>query len=182
VENLEIVPSARASREDEFIGLLTAHKHQVFNLIFCIVHSLADAEDVFQQTSLALWQNFDQFQPDSDFGAWAATIARHRILNFLRTKRRERLYFSGSVIEQLADCPFDSGPQKGARLRALSECRQRLSDNDQTLVAHCYGGEPICSVADRIGRPVQAVYKSLARIRRMLFDCIERKLAQETHI
>ena len=67
MENLETVSSNCASRQDEFIELLTSHKHQIFNYIFCVLHSLADAEDVFQQTSIALWQNFAQFESNTDF-------------------------------------------------------------------------------------------------------------------
>jgi RNA polymerase sigma-70 factor (ECF subfamily) len=171
-----------ASREDEFIELLTSHKHQIFNFIFCILHSLSDAEDIFQQTSIALWENFDQFESNSDFAAWAKKVARYRTLNFLRSKRRERLYFSEDVISQLAECPFEPNDVQDKRLRALSECRQKLSGSDDALVSMCYRGDAIRDVADRIGRPVQAVYKSLGRIRRMLFDCIERTLAREGHL
>jgi RNA polymerase sigma-70 factor (ECF subfamily) len=142
---------------------------------------VSDAEEVFQQTSIALWENFDQFEPDSDFGAWAAKVARFRTLNFLRSKRRERLYFSDSIIAQLAECPFEPNDVQAKRLRALSECRQKLTSSDQALVALCYCGEPIRDVAAQIGRPVRTVYKSLARIRRLLFECIERNIAREGH-
>jgi RNA polymerase sigma-70 factor (ECF subfamily) len=171
-----------ASREEEFIELLTSHKHQIFNFIFCIVHSLSDAEDVFQQTSIALWEDFDQFRSNTDFGAWAMTVARFRTLNFLRSKRRERLCFSENLISQIAECPFESTEVQDTRLRALSDCCQKLSPKDQDLVAMCYRDDRIRSVADQIGRPVQAVYKSLARIRRALFECIERRIASEGHL
>jgi RNA polymerase sigma-70 factor (ECF subfamily) len=181
VENRDPIASECPLREDEFIELLASHKHQIFNFIFCILHSLSDAEEVFQQTSIALWENFDQFETNSDFGAWAAKVARFRTLNFLRAKRRERLYFSDNIIAQLAECPFESNDMQDSRLRALSECRQKLSSSDQALVAMCYRGDAIRDVAVKIGRPIQAVYKSLARIRRMLFECIERTLAREGH-
>jgi RNA polymerase sigma-70 factor (ECF subfamily) len=181
VDQPNAIPSPCASREEEFIELLTSHKHQIFNFIFCIVHSLSDAEDVFQQTSIALWQDFDQFKSNSDFAAWAMTVARFRTLNYLRSKRRERLYFSEDLIAQIAECPFESTEIQDTRLKALSECCQKLSPKDQELVAMCYREDRIRSVADRIGRPVQAVYKSLARIRRALFECIERQIASEGH-
>jgi RNA polymerase sigma-70 factor (ECF subfamily) len=182
VKKLDATAPPAVGGHAEFIELLTSHKHQIFNYIFCVLHSLADAEDVFQQTSIALWENFDQFEPNSDFGAWATKFARHRILNFLRSRRRERLSFSENLIEQLAECPFETNEEQAFRMRALGECRQRLTDSDQKLLSMCYGGEKIRNVATEIGRPVQAVYKSLARIRRMLFDCIERKVAQERHV
>ncbi|MCC7083961.1 MAG: sigma-70 family RNA polymerase sigma factor [Pirellulales bacterium] len=171
---------SRSHREDEFVDLLTRHKHQIFNLIFCMVQSLADAEDVFQQTTMVLWNKFDEFQPGTEFGAWASRVARFRALNFIRSKRRERVLFSEDLVVQLAETRFDSAEMQDARLRALASCREKLSQADQMLLSVCYGGgTTIREAAKLIGRPVGAVYDSLSRIRGALYDCIERTLAKE---
>jgi RNA polymerase sigma-70 factor, ECF subfamily len=177
------VASGRPSREEEFISLLTHHKHQLFNLIFCMVQSLPDTEDVFQQTTMALWNKFDDFQLGTDFGAWASRVARYRALNFIRSKRRERVLFSEGLIAQLAECRFDSAELQDARLRALAACREKLSQADQMLLAACYGREgTIREAAKIIGRPVGAVYDSLSRIRGALYDCIGRTLSREGYL
>lgn len=180
--NYEASTCATTDRREAFIELLTQHKHQLFNLIYCILQNSSDAEDVFQQTSLALWESFDRFQPGTNFGAWASQVARYRISHFLRSKRRDQLYFSDELIEQLAECPFESYEMQELRLAALSACRQKLSQADQRLIAICYGTSgTIREAASQIGRPAQAVYGSLSRIRNMLHDCIERRLAREGH-
>lgn len=172
-----------ADREEEFIALLTRHKHQIFNLIFCMLHSLPDTEDVFQQTSMALWSSFDRFEPGTNFGAWASQIARYRVSHFMRSKRRQRVYFSDALIQQLAACPFDSHEMQETRLQALAACRKKLSYSDQRLIELCYGGRgTIRNAAKQIGRPVQAVYGSLSRIRGALHACIERSLSREGHL
>ena len=63
---------APAKRKEEFIELITKHWHQLFNLIFCVVQNFSDAEDLFQQSTMALWADFDKFEPGTDFGAWAS--------------------------------------------------------------------------------------------------------------
>lgn len=165
-------------QEVEFLKLLARHKYELFNLIFCIVPSLADAEDVFQQTTLAIWSNFRQFQPGSDFMAWAGQVARYRAWNFARSKRRERLCFSEELVSELAEAPFESTEIQEARLQALARCREKLSMKDQNLLTLCYGGSTIREASVKLGRPVRAVHNSLARIRRGLYACIERTLAQ----
>ena len=85
--------NADACREDEFVRLLSEHRHVLFNYIFCVVQTLPDAEDVFQQTTLSMWNNFQRFQPESDFQAWAIRFARFRALNFIRSKRRHAHVF-----------------------------------------------------------------------------------------
>jgi RNA polymerase sigma-70 factor (ECF subfamily) len=173
----------RTEREEEFIELLTRHRHQIFNLIFCMVQSLPDSEDVFQQTTMALWNKFDDFQTGTDFAAWASRVARYRALNFIRSKRRERVLFSEGLIAQLAECRFDSAEMQDARLQALASCREKLSQADQMLLSVCYGGRgTIRESAKLVGRPVGAVYDSLSRIRGALFDCIERALSKEGYL
>jgi hypothetical protein len=43
----------------------------------------------------------------------------------------------------------------------------------------CYGGS-VCihDVAGRLGRSTQSIHNSLRRIRRVLFECVRRKIAQ----
>jgi RNA polymerase sigma-70 factor (ECF subfamily) len=164
---------------DVFLELLSRHRSELFNLIFCIVRTLPDAEDVFQQTAMAMWADFNKFQPGSDFMAWASQVARYRAWNFARDRRRERLYFSEALIQQLAECSDETSEVYEARLQALSKCREKLPIADQRLIQLCYGGGSIIAVAKEIGQSPSAIYSRLFRIRRALFVCIERTLARE---
>lgn len=167
---------------DDFIQQLGQHRNQLFGYIFCMVRNLPDAEDVFQQTSLTLWDKFDEFTPGTSFIAWAKAVARNKTLSFLRSQRRERARFSDEVIEQLAERDLWSPETLENRLSALARCRQKLSTMDQALLAKCYGAaSSIRDAAHQVGRPVESVYSSLSRIRRALFECIQRSLAKEFH-
>src|SRR5688500_5779106 len=49
------------------------------------------AEEVVQDVFLRLWQRAAQFDPQrSPFGAWFMAIARHRVLDELRTRGQAR--------------------------------------------------------------------------------------------
>lgn len=167
-------------RQDDFVRLLSQHRHVLFNYIYCVVQSLPDAEDVFQQTTLAMWDNFHRFLPESDFQAWALRFARYRALNFIRSKRRERVFFSDKIIHQFAENVAEPPQVQESRLRALASCKQKLPENDQQLVELCYGRcETIREAAQQLGRPLGAVYESLWRIRRALHACIQKTMARE---
>ena len=174
--------TATTDRKPEFIELMTKHWHQLFNLIFCIVQNFADSEDVFQQTTMALWADFDKFEPGTNFTAWASTVARYRVSTFIRSKKRQRVYFSEDLIEEFASTPLEPNAVHDSRLAALAECRKKLSSTDQELIALCYGGsDSIRDAAYRIGRPVESVYVRLSRIRSALYACIERCIAREQY-
>src|SRR5690606_24419742 len=136
--------------------------------------------DVFQETCIALWANFEQFEQGTNFGAWASRVAHHRSLNFLRSKRRGKMQFSDSLLSQLIDVPVEPYELHELRLAALATCRQQLSAADQELLVACYGsGAKIQDIAREIKRPSQSVYNSLARIRRALHHCVEKRLSRE---
>ena len=173
----------RRQRDDEFVELLTRHKSPLFRFIFSLIHSMTEAEDVFQQTTVTLWDKFSEYQPGSDFFAWACTIARYKTLNFFQSQGRERLHFSDAVIDQLASHEEWPSDFHESRLKALAACRDKLSAADQKLLVECYAGRgTILEVADRLGRPVGSVYSSLSRVRRVLHSCIQRTMASEGHL
>ncbi len=168
------------NRDDELVCLLTNHKRQIFGFIFALVHSIADAEDVFQQTCLVLWEKFDEFKPGTNFVAWATSIARFKAIDFLRARRRERMQFSPTLLNQLAEQTRARSEHFEARAEALAACQQRLSARDQQTLQACYAhGTSIREAAAKMHRPAGSVYDSLARIRRALLTCIERKLNRE---
>ena len=174
-----IKPMSR-SEPDELIELLARHKSQLFSYIVSIVHRVPDAEDVFQQTCIVLWEKFDQFQPGTDFVAWSSTIARNKSIQLLRTRDRERSGFSDALLSELAARQDDQNELFAARARALESCTKKLPVEERKLLELCYRRDTkIKDAADEIGRPVGSVYDSLSRIRRKLWECITRVLKSE---
>jgi len=167
-------------RDTQFVDLLAEHQGRIFRYIYCLVRSLQDTEDVFQQTAVTLWDKFPEFDPNTNFSAWACAIARFKALRHLETKGRQRLVFSEELLSELIQNDVCLPELHEARLRALARCREKLSDTDQRLLMACYdGNQSIIDAAKKVGRPVGSVYDSLSRIRRALYSCIERTLASE---
>ena len=54
-------------QKSEFAALLARHQAQLFGYIHSLVRDLDDADDLFQQTSLVLWDKFDLFDPSRSF-------------------------------------------------------------------------------------------------------------------
>jgi len=141
---------------------------------------LADADDVFQLTALALWRRFDTYDPSRSFLNWALGVARFEAATWLRTRDRDRLRFSDELtlllLDAVAELPED---EVSDRQVALPGCVDKLTETDRLLLTECYQRETdVASIAVRLGRSAQSVHNSLARIRRALHDCIERSIAR----
>jgi RNA polymerase sigma-70 factor (ECF subfamily) len=163
-----------------FAERLRQHRGRLFEYIHALVRNLAEADDVFQLTSLALWRRFDTYDSSRPFLNWAMGVARLEAFAWLRTRTRDRHRFSDEVTQLMLEA-FAELPEKEAsdREAALPGCVDKLTEADRFLLTECYHRETdVASVAARAGRSAQSVHNSLKRIRRALFDCIERSLSR----
>jgi RNA polymerase sigma-70 factor (ECF subfamily) len=171
--------AARDGRS-EFAVLLRQHQTQLFGYIYSLVRDLDDADDLFQQTSLVLWDKFAQFDAARSFISWACGVARYEVLNFVRARHRDRLYFSDELNLAMIEAQEALDVERLEERRdALSGCMRKLRERDLDLLEACYGRSvTIHEVAHAWGRSTHSVHNSLRRIRRVLFECVRRALAQ----
>lgn len=166
-------------RYDEFASLVRLHTSQMLAYINALVANWNDADDLFQETCLVLWQKFDEFIPGTNFLAWALRIANFKAMKFQSQKSR-RVAFIARVRDVLETEFTRRGEEDAtANLAALSGCMERLTTDDRRTVTLCYGDSvPVRQVAGTLGRSPESVHRSLRRIRKSLLDCIRRELRQ----
>jgi len=176
----EVPSPAESSKVERFAQLLATCQRQVFLYAMSLLHNAANAEEVLQETNLVLWRKFDQYQPGTDFGRWASSIAHYEVLKQREKKLRHERLFSDDFIESLAaDAPQRAGLLE-ARRQALLECLAKLSQADRQLVTCRYQPEANTrQLAEAVGRSVQGTRRALHRIRTALAACVERTLARE---
>lgn len=169
-------------RKAEFAEYLRLYQPRLYGYIHSLVRDLDDADDLFQQTTIVLWRKFDEFDRQRSFFSWACGVARLEVASFLRSRSRHRLYFSDELnlllIEAQEEMTHD---ELEDRRDALARCVTKLRQRDRELLDECYSGASgVPEVAERHGRTPQSVHNSLRRIRRALYECIQRTLAQES--
>src|SRR6185295_6388849 len=124
------------------------------------------AEDVFQRTSLILWQKFDQWDPAYDFLAWACGVAFYEVRNFIRVASRDPLR------ETLSKERTATLKQRDDRVAALQDCLKKLDQGERELLQRAYvDEESIRELAARDGRAAQTLYNRLNLLRKRLLEC-----------
>mgnify|MGYP002625967399 CR=1 FL=1 len=165
--------------QQQFADLFAANYQRIYGFVYALVLDVHEADDVFQQVSLVLWEKFDQFEPGTDFVAWANQIARYKVLDLRKKQSRDRLVFSEELQRELAQAAA-SLADDDRRAAALKQCIEKLRDEDRQLISRAYGNdEPARAIANDLNRPLTSLHNSLRRIRTALLACIERTLAQE---
>jgi RNA polymerase sigma-70 factor (ECF subfamily) len=173
---------ATSAKYKLFLRLFLQNERRLYAYIFTLLHNQSDSDDVLQETSLVLWDKFDALNPPNDFAAWACRIAYFKVLDFSKKRQRSRVLFGQALLDHLAETAIEQADalQLDDRREALARCIEKLSARDQELLGWRFAeGGTTRSAAEHIGKRIEAVYKSLARIRHALFECVTRALQSE---
>ena len=168
-------------RRDAFARLFAQHDRWLYAYLVSLLGSSAAAEEVFQEVCIVLWREYKTFELGTDFVRWVSVIAHHQVQRYRREQRRIGPQLSDAVVELVSRDAVERSDLLESRREALRGCLQKLSESDRSLVQHCYSDNHLSfkTVAEQLGRPSNTVYKALIRIRRLLYQCIERTLASE---
>jgi len=160
--------------DDLYVERFVAVQAKVFCYIATLLPNRSDAEDLFQQVALLLWQQRQQYDPARDFLPWALGIAHNEVRNFFRKKSRRGLHLSDGILDKLSETRHAAASRLESLLGRLEDCLARLTDEQRELVEACYLSDaPIKAIAAERNVDPAAFYKRLDRIRWILMDCIE---------
>jgi RNA polymerase sigma-70 factor (ECF subfamily) len=137
---------------------------------------------VFQEVCVVLWREYETFELGTDFVKWVSVIAVHQVQRFRRQQKRVGPQLSEAAVELISADAIERVDLLESRREALRRCMEKLPAHDRQLVRQCYGDSRATfkTVAEDLGRPVNTIYKALNRIRKALFNCIERTITVES--
>jgi RNA polymerase sigma-70 factor, ECF subfamily len=160
--------------------LYAQQERRIFAYVLSLVCNLDDTNEVVQETCVRLWEQFDEFDPSGDFGAWACSIAHYQVLSMRKKLRTSKLEFGLNFYEAVAEEMSAAVDALNERQRALSECLEKLTPQHRDFLRLCYSGQAkFKTIAGQLGRSLSATYSLLFRIRRIVHDCVEKKLTEE---
>lgn len=167
-------------RTAQFVRLLSENERRLKGYVLSLVPNWADAEEIFADTNARLWEQFDEFDAEGDFGAWACTIAHYLVLAYRKQQQRDKRRFSDMFIDMIAETTSELTGERDARFRYLAECLELMKDKTRQLVRAFYSGhETAEEIAERTDGTPASVYKAVSRGRHALHECIEQRLATE---
>ena len=168
------------SRTEQFVLLLAQHQEPVFRYIFSLVACEADARDILQETSLALYRKFDAYDASRPFLPWAYRFAYLQVQKHREKAARSPLLFSEDVMDLLAHDRERMEPELDQRLQLLNRCLAKLTPQDKELVTSRYamrqGAE---EMMQRFAMSRRTLFRNLELLRLRLHECVTRQLQSE---
>jgi len=169
---------AQVNQGDEKYSSFLRHylqaRRTIFTYVYMFVGNASDADDVFQDVCVVMWNKFDQFQPGSNFLAWAKQITRNLVMDYRKHHRRHRVRgLDDKMVDMLAFRYEHIQDQVGDRIDALKHCVEKLSFRDRDLVRRAYErNESVKDIAKECHVSLQRIYKRLGTVHGALLRCV----------
>jgi RNA polymerase sigma-70 factor (ECF subfamily) len=165
---------------ESLVLLLTQHQEPLFRYIFSLVACEADARDILQETSVAVYRKFDAYDAARPFLPWAYRFAYLEVQKHREKTARSPLLFSEDVLDLLTHDRAQMEPELDARLRLMDWCLAKLTPQDKELVTSRYalrqGAE---EMMQRFAMSRRTLFRNLELLRRRLHECVTRQLQSE---
>jgi RNA polymerase sigma-70 factor (ECF subfamily) len=163
--------------EEQFMRLFLEAEREILRYVMAIIPNVSDARDIVQETATALWKAVAKYDSSKPFIPWACRFALNEARMHLRSEARRRVVLEEDVTALLDARRTELTGHLDARREHLKDCLGRLPSDQRSLVRDYYfEDQSIETLAARLGRTAEAVYKSLQRIRQALHRCVAQKL------
>jgi RNA polymerase sigma-70 factor (ECF subfamily) len=162
---------------DDVLREFVKHRSNLFAFVLSIVRDFAFAEEVLQEVAVVVCDQWEDFQPGTNFSAWASRIVRNKIFNLNRVSRRELLLSPEAIagIERAAEAEPET-----SSLDAVRKCLEGVTDRIRSVLSMRYReGLSGAEIARRTKSTVTAVHMALSRARSVLARCVEARVARE---
>jgi len=165
-------------RSKTLVRLLTQHHQALQRYVHALVGNAEDANDVLQETSVALFQKLDQFDAERPFLPWAYRFAYFEVLKWRDYSANKPLALDNDVIELISKDRERGDMMLKHRMDLLPECFRLLPSRDLfTIRARYFDKTQANDLCSKLGFSRRTLFRELERIRKLLMDCIESKLA-----
>jgi RNA polymerase sigma-70 factor, ECF subfamily len=165
----------QTATQQRFLSLFLRSEREIFRYVAALVPNIADAEDIVQQTAIALWEKFDSYDPEQPFTPWACRFALNKARQWIERRQRWQVLLESGLAEELVQRREALRPEIEVRLCHLENCLSKLPKDQRELVeGYYYYRTGIEALSENCGRTVQATYKALQRIRQTLLTCVDR--------
>lgn len=132
-----------------------------------------EAEDIVQDTVMAVAEKYETMPPDSNFAGWAYSILENKLRLFFRNRKydREKLAWYGQHASGAN--PTSADPDLKTRLTACLKKICRTNRRYARILALYYQGYTTKEICDRLGITPNNTYVIFSRAKSMLKACLD---------
>ena len=174
----DLVLRYQQGQTEAFDQLFDRHSMSVYNFASSMLGDAVAAEDVMQDTFMAVARTVGAYTPRGHFRAWIMRIVRNLCLNRLESERVRRGTMGSDCLDVVDPASHDPPPDASARTceqatvvgRAIVELPERQRE---ALVLYVFERMSYAQIADVLEAPVNTVKTLIHRARAGVAEALE---------
>jgi RNA polymerase sigma-70 factor (ECF subfamily) len=140
-------------------------------------------DDLVQNVFIYAYEHIAEYQAGTDFRAWLLAIARITLLGKFRADQRRsaahQRYAENVLVTHAIDTLDDE--TRDLRMDALEICLSKLGKDAGELIRLRYQSDmSLDEIGSMLNRSLSWAKTSLFRVKKTLWDCMQRRLAVES--
>lgn len=165
----------------DFVELMTQYQGRLYGYILSLSADPNVANDVLQEANVVLWKQWRQFEPGSNFKAWAFRIAHFQYMAFRQKRLRDKTLFSDELLATIASEAKEVDERHEERAAALERCLEQMPPRSREAIRLRYADDlNVSDIAQKLNRNANAVYQILFRARQWLIACVNKDVVNES--
>ena len=158
-------------------------RSEFMGYLYAMTRDAELSEEVYQNAAVVVIEKAEKPETIRDFRAWAKEVVRRQALHAIRARKvsaRHGRPISPELLEAVSNA-FTQDESEGSIVRdeagALRQCLDGLPTDKRELVAMRYECDSsFDEISKRIGSTPAAVQRALSRVRKVLHECIQRRM------
>lgn len=176
-----IVARVLGGDADAYEEIIQLYETDVRRIVGALLEDRGTTADLVQEVFVSAYFVLRRYDPARDFGIWLRSIARNLVRKELRRRSREsrRLRFYRDHLARRFENDARADASQNRLAEAHRRCREELPEHSGEVIDLHYGRSlSMDQIAAALGRSKEAVKQLLYRVRLLLRDCIDRRMAQ----
>jgi len=162
--------------DDNFEELIAKNRRQIHAYLISLVGNPSDAEDLLQSSFLVLWEKRDQFEPGTNFSAWARRVALFHARNHLRkiARRGDQPLLNEHLIGIVSERFEEREAEFSRNRKALQVCLSKLPERQRVAIEGKFLEEESAEkTAGHLGISPNALAQLIFRAKENLIKCMK---------
>lgn len=151
------------NKEQIFTDVVREHKSTIYSVCFMFAESAEDADDLFQEVLVRLWQGFEGFEHRSSMATWVWRVSLNTCISCDRKKRRH-----DNLKVEMSRNLFTDKDNESRQMRQLHSRIHRLPPFDRAIVLLWLESMSYEEIASIVGISVKNLSVRLFRIKEQL--------------
>jgi RNA polymerase sigma-70 factor, ECF subfamily len=182
VDTEQAIARVRTGSVEDFRTVVVAFHPRLRAIIAELCPPGVEADEIAHCAFIEAYRRIDDYEANTNFFAWLTALARNLVRaeceKIRRRGRNERNYLDHLLAQHLDRAAQEDPAMQSSRAQFLAECVAQLKSDARALLAMRYReGWRVDVIARQLARSASAISVQLFAVRKLLRDCVRRKLA-----